>query len=50
MKSLAALYPSQYRKYVKNWKRCYEQKTLKNLSRAGFFVRLAQYAVLLSED
>ena len=50
MKSLAALYPSQYRKYVKNWKQCYEQKTLKNLSRAGFFVRLAQYAVLLSED
>ncbi len=50
MKSLAALYPSQYRKYVKNWKLCYEQKTLKKSFTSRVFVRLAQYAVLLSED
>lgn len=42
MKSLAALYPSQYRKYVKNWKRCYEQNP--EIFHEQGFVRLAQYA------
>lgn len=42
MKSLAALYPSQYRDYVKQWKRQYAENP--EVFHETGFLRLAQYA------